>query len=317
MRSPSSATDVPLEAVLCTEELNRRPARPPGFERENRALVALAQALADSPRTILHAFADRILEVFESDSAGISLVTEDGKRFYWPAIAGVWKPHLGGGTPRDFGPCGDVLDRGIPLMFRHFERRYTYLQAVMPPAEECLLVPFYVEGRAVGTIWAITHDDRRRFDAEDMRQLVSLGRFASSAYQAVQSLGALERQSAKLRDSEIRYRRLFESAKDGILILDANTGKILDANAFMSGLLGLEAHDLLGKELFEIGLFQDIQENKEAFRELQRTGYLRHDHLPVQNQRGETVEVEFVSNVYREDHRLVAQCNVRGVCQQL
>jgi signal transduction histidine kinase len=199
MRSPSSATDVPLEAVLCTEELNRRPARPPGFERENRALVALAQALADSPRTILQAFADRILEVFESDSAGISLVTEDGKRFYWPAIAGVWKPHLGGGTPRDFGPCGDVLDRGIPLMFRHFERRYTYLQAVMPPAEECLLVPFYVEGRAVGTIWAITHDDRRKFDAEDMRQLVSLGRFASSAYQAVESLGALERQSAEIK----------------------------------------------------------------------------------------------------------------------
>lgn len=102
----------------------------------------------------------------------------------------------------------------------------------------------------------------------------------------------------------------------GILILDANTGKILDADAFMSGLLGLEAHDLLGKELFEIGLFQDIQENKEAFRELQRTGYLRHDHLPVQNQRGETVEVEFVSNVYREDHRLVAQCNVRDISER-
>jgi hypothetical protein len=111
-------------------------------------------------------------------------------------------------------PCGDILDRNIPLMFKHFERRYTYLEAVMPPAEECLLVPFYVAGRAVGTIWAISHDDRRKFDAEDMRQLVSLGRFASSAYQAVESLGALERESAKLRDSELRYRRLFESAKD-------------------------------------------------------------------------------------------------------
>ena len=316
MQSPSSAIDVPLESVLCTDELNRRPARSPDYETENRALVALAQALADSPRTILQTLADTILQVFQSDSAGISLVTEDGKRFHWPAIAGVWKPHIGGGTPRDFGPCGDVLDRNIPLMFRHFERRYTYFLSVTPPVEECLLVPFYVGGQAVGTIWAITHDDRRQFDAEDMRQLVSLGRFASSAYQAVESLGALERQSAKLRDSEIRYRRLFESAKDGILILDANTGKIIDANAFMSGLLGLEAHDLLGKELFEIGLFQDIQENKEAFRELQRTGYLRHDHLPMQNQRGETVEVEFVTNVYREDHRLVAQCNVRDISER-
>ncbi len=114
MQSPSSAIDVPLESVLCTDELNRRPARSPDYETENRALVALAQALADSPRTILQTLADTILEVFQSDSAGISLVTEDGKRFHWPAIAGVWKPHIGGGTPRDFGPCGDVLDRNIP-----------------------------------------------------------------------------------------------------------------------------------------------------------------------------------------------------------
>ena len=101
----------PLEAVLCTEELNRRPSRPPDYERENRALVSLAQSLADSPHTILQTLANTILKVFECDAAGVSLVTEDGMRFYWPAIAGVWKPHRGGGTPRDFGPCGDVLDR--------------------------------------------------------------------------------------------------------------------------------------------------------------------------------------------------------------
>ncbi|HWY85902.1 MAG TPA: hypothetical protein VNX28_04210, partial [Gemmataceae bacterium] len=115
-----------LASVLRTEELNRRPARPPNYESENRALVALAQALADSPRTILQTLADTILKVFQCDSAGISLLTQDGKRFYWPAIAGVWSPHIGGGTPRDFGPCGDVLDRNAPLLFTHFERRYTY-----------------------------------------------------------------------------------------------------------------------------------------------------------------------------------------------
>ena len=318
MNAPSPAiVEASLESVLCTEELTRRPARPPDFEKENRALAQMAQALADSPHTVLQTLADTILDVFQSDSAGISLVTEDGQRFHWPAIAGMWKGHIGGGTPRNFGPCGDVLDRNIPLMFRHLERRYTYFLPVTPAVEECLLVPFYVQGKAVGTIWAVAHDDRRKFDAEDMRQLVSLSRFASSAYQAVESLGALERQSAALRDSEMRYRSLFESAKDGVLILDANTGKIIDANAFMSGLLGLEPPDLLDKELFEIGLFRDIHENKEAFRELQRTGYLRHEHLPVQNQRGETVEVEVVSNVYRENHRLVAQCNVRDISDRV
>src|SRR6202171_4239021 len=147
----SSDSGVSLESILCTEELQRRPPRPADYEKENRALVALGQALADSPRTILQTLADTILEVSQAGSAGISLLTTEGggKRFYWPAIAGRWKPHIGGGTPRDFGPCGDVLDRNIPLLFRHPERRYTYLHPATPPVEECLLVPFYVEDKAV------------------------------------------------------------------------------------------------------------------------------------------------------------------------
>lgn len=200
---PPSDSLVPLESVLCTEELNQRPSRPPDYETENHALVVLVQALADSPRTILQTLADKILEVFRADSAGISLLTKEdgGKRFHWRAIAGMWKPHIGGGTPRDFGPCGDVLDRNAPLLFRHFERRYAYFLPVTPPVEECLLVPFHVEGKAVGTIWAIAHDERRKFDAEDRRQLESLGRFASAAYQAVEFLDALEQREEALRQS--------------------------------------------------------------------------------------------------------------------
>ena len=199
---------VPLESVLCTEELSRRPTRPRDYETENRALVSLAQALAESPRTILLTLADKILETFQAGSAGISLLTKEdgGKRFYWPAIAGMWKPHVDGGTPRNFGPCGDVLDRNAPQLFRHFERRYGYLLPVTPPAEECLLVPFYVGGKAVGTIWAIAHDDRRKFDAEDMRQLVSLGTFASSAYQVTAFLDALDQQRETSRQSEEELR---------------------------------------------------------------------------------------------------------------
>ncbi len=217
----------PLESVLCTEELHRRPARLPDHEKENRALVTLARALAESPRTILQVLADTILEVFEADSAGLSLLTtlDGGKRFYWPAIAGVWKPHIGGGTPRDFGPCGDVLDRNVPLLFRHFERRYAYFLPVTPPVEECLLVPFYVEGKAVGTIWAIAHDERRKFDAEDERLLTSLGTFASSAYQIHTSLEALkvemtERQNAEtaLRSNEERLQTLNDTLDEQVKV---------------------------------------------------------------------------------------------------
>jgi PAS domain S-box-containing protein len=116
-----------------------------------------------------------------------------------------------------------------------------------------------------------------------------------------------------LRDSEVRYRRLFQTAKDGILILDATTGKIIDTNAFMSGLLGRDPHELLGKELYEIGMFEDEHANKAAFAELQQSGYIRYDNLPVQKPNGEITQVEFVSNVYRENDTLVAQCNVRDI----
>src|SRR5689334_13520979 len=95
------SSSVPLESIPCTDELDRRSKRPPDYEIENRALVALPQAMADSPRTILQTLADTILGVFKCDSAGFSLLTKDEKRFYWPAIAGIWKRHIGGGTPRD------------------------------------------------------------------------------------------------------------------------------------------------------------------------------------------------------------------------
>lgn len=120
-----------------------------------------------------------------------------------------------------------------------------------------------------------------------------------------------------MRHAEVRYRRLFQTAKDGILILDALTGKIIDANAFMEGLVGLESGELLGKQLHEIGMFKDTEQNKEAFRELQRARYIRYEHLPVVNRNGGTVEVEFIANVYFEGDRLVAQCNVRDISERV
>jgi PAS domain S-box-containing protein len=199
---------VSLESILCTEELHRRPWRPPDHGKENRALVALVSALADSPRTILQTLAEKVLEVLQADSAGLSLLTKDEKRFYWAAIAGAWQPHIGGGTPRDFGPCGDVLDRNVPMLFTHWERRYPYLRPATPLAEEGLLVPFYVNGKAVGTIWAIAHNDRRKFDAEDLRLLESLGRFASAAYQALASIDDLKFQIAEREKAETALREL-------------------------------------------------------------------------------------------------------------
>jgi PAS domain S-box-containing protein len=261
---PSAA--VPLKSILCTEELHRRPSRPPDHEKENRALVKLVSALADSPGTILQTLADTILDITQSDSAGISLLTRDGEtpdvcgqRFYWPAIAGTWNPHVGGGTPRNFGPCGDVLDQNRPLLFRHFERRYPYLLAVAPAAEECLLVPFYVAGTAVGTIWAIMHSDRRTFDAEDDRLMASLGKFASSAYQATRRIEDLkvevadrEKAEAEVRELarglEAKVRRLVEANVVGIVMWSLD-GAITAANDAFLRMLQYDREDLASGRL--------------------------------------------------------------------
>jgi PAS domain S-box-containing protein len=116
-----------------------------------------------------------------------------------------------------------------------------------------------------------------------------------------------------LRTSEIRYRRLFEVARDGILILNAVTLKITDVNPFMTELLGYSRAEFLGKELWEIGLFSDKEASQDAFRELQQTGYLRYEDLPLQSRDGESREVEFVCNVYEEDEQQVIQCNIRDI----
>jgi PAS domain S-box-containing protein len=118
-----------------------------------------------------------------------------------------------GGTPRDFGPCGDVLDRNAPLLFTHWELRYPYLLEATPLAEEGLLVPFYLYGRAVGTIWAIAHDTSRQFDAEDLRQLQSFGRFASAAYQALQLHRSEREHQATKRLVQTQAQRLADASE--------------------------------------------------------------------------------------------------------
>jgi two-component system cell cycle sensor histidine kinase/response regulator CckA len=120
----------------------------------------------------------------------------------------------------------------------------------------------------------------------------------------------------ELADSEVRYRRLFETAQDGILILDAETGLIADVNPFLLKLLDYSRVDFLGKALWEIGLFKDIGASKEAFRELQAKGYVRYEDLPLKSKIGKCINVEFVSNVYRVNGGKVIQCNVRDITER-
>ncbi len=114
-----------------------------------------------------------------------------------------------------------------------------------------------------------------------------------------------------LRMSEVRYRRLFEAAQDGILLLNANTAQIDDVNPFMIQMLGYTHEEFLGKKLWELGAFKDTALNKEAFDELQRKRFIRYDDLPLVAKDGTRVSVEFISNVYDCEGIQVIQCNIR------
>jgi signal transduction histidine kinase len=236
----ATGDSVPLESVLCTEELKRRPSRPPDYQAENRALLALAQELTNSPGSVLQRLVDIALELCRGHSAGISLLEEDGppgglspagNHFRWHAVAGQWAPLVWNTTtPRDYGPCGTVLDRNITLLFSNAHRYYAQFAGVHPLLVEGLLVPFHVDGRAVGTVWVIAHDETRKFDAEDQRLLESLATFAATAYQSRLLIAAQAKANQDLQAEIAEHQRAVEALRE--------------ADRRKSELLAMLAHEL-------------------------------------------------------------------------
>lgn len=180
-----------IEAVIATRELDNRQNRRPDFQAESRELTKLTEELAKSPHEFFQCLVNTVMKLSLAESSGISLLDEKNGRFVWPAVAGGLFPYLGGGTPRDFGPCGTVLDRNSPVLFLHPERHFTYLQPIQPALEEVLLIPFHVNGKAVGTIWAVIHRQNHKFEPEDRRVLTELSGFASAAYRVLADVGAI------------------------------------------------------------------------------------------------------------------------------
>jgi PAS domain S-box-containing protein len=119
-----------------------------------------------------------------------------------------------------------------------------------------------------------------------------------------------------LRESEARYRGLFKSAKDGILILDAESGMIVDVNPFLMDMLGYSKEEFTGKHIWEVGCFKDIVANKDKYAELQHLQYVRYENLPLETSGGQSISVEFISNVYEvADHKII-QCIIRDITQR-
>ncbi len=148
-----------------------------------------------------------------------------------------------------------------------------------------------------------TENELRLTNAELTRRVASLN----------EALLKKEGVAEALQDSEKRYRRLFESAKDGILILDADSGKVVDVNPFLLQLLDHTFEEVVGQHIWDLGAFKDVAASIDAFRTLQDSEYVRYDDLPLIARSGKSVAVEFVSNVYEVDHSKVIQCNIRDI----
>jgi PAS domain-containing protein len=234
-----------LHEVLRTEELSQRSTRPPQYEAENRALHGLVAELASRPKNLLQKLAETVLDLCRAESAGVSIpVPGEPGTFRCEAVAGRALCLAGATLGRHDSPCGTVVDRDAAQLFDRPHRHFEALAGVQPLIHESLLVPFHVDGRPVGTIWAAGHTTACRFDAEDARLMASVFRFAWGGYRVANALaeartarGHLEqRAQAQMRDleieatrreraeqaldaSEARYRTLFDAIDEGFCIL--------------------------------------------------------------------------------------------------
>ena len=185
---------ISLEEIDITAQLAQRPTRPPDYAAENRALVHLAHEMATHPVHILQRLVETALALCRADTAGLSLLeTQNGEAvFRWEALAGVFADRLNNTMPRDASPCGTTIDRNAPQLMYMAERLFPALTAV-PPVVEALLLPFEVEGKPIGTVWVVAHDERRKFDREDARLVETLAQFAAAAWQVWRAQTALAR----------------------------------------------------------------------------------------------------------------------------
>jgi PAS domain S-box-containing protein len=221
--------------------------------------------------------------------------------------------------PRGRGPTGTAFREGkfticndiehdpmmVPWRDGALERGYRSVAAF----------PFALDTKNAGVI-TFYASEPGFFNEPIIRLLDEQSKEVSSA------LLALDREEQRIDDenelkkSELRYRRLFETAQDAILILDGDTGKIIDANKFILDMLGFPLEYLKGKQLWEVGFIKDQSIAQKAFTELKTNGYIRYEDLPLETKDGRSMDVEFISNVYLVDNKKIIQCNIRDITER-
>jgi PAS domain S-box-containing protein len=187
------------------------------------------------------------------------------------------------------------------------------LSALAIAREQCPEVPFLFVTGSLNEETAVECMKSGAIDYVLKDHLVRISPAVKGALEKIQAKGEKERAEEVLRVSDIRYRRLFESAKDGILVLDGDTTEITDVNPYMVEMLGYNYDELLGKKICDVSPFKETEKTQTFFKELQKEGYIRYENLLLETKEKKTVDVEFVSNAYDVDGKKLIQCNLRDI----
>lgn len=244
-----------LQEVLITEQLSLRSSREPDYKSEVESIHGLTKALTDSPSSILQELVDAALKLCRADSAGISIAEVDGDKehFRWCALAGRMSHLINATLPRYFSPCGEVLSQARPLLMKDPGKYYSFITDIDIPMEEVLLVPFKVNGSFGGTVWAISHQIEREFEAEDLRLLESLADFASVAYQAHHQLEQSETNAQLAEEAHHQLRDYLMQAPNPLVILEGKEFRYALANKPYEKFIGRKVQGRKLSEVFDKG----------------------------------------------------------------
>ncbi|MCS0597767.1 PAS domain S-box protein [Massilia agri] len=244
-----------IDELLVTHELEFRPARAPDYAAENRALGALASALARAPESVPQRLAELLRELCRAGSAGIAVPAADGDAFHWSAASGLLAGAAGLRLPRAASPSGEAVARGEVVLLREPGRSFPVLPAE-PPIAEMLLAPWDAGGERAGTVWVASHGPACRFDGEDARLLRSLSGFAACAFRATRAeeLRDIQRRLAdesaqrvaaerELEESHAILQAAMDTETVGLAFYSLD-GRILDCNGALQRMTGYSREEL-------------------------------------------------------------------------
>jgi transcriptional regulator with GAF, ATPase, and Fis domain len=188
-----SAVPLAVQSVIANHLLNEREARQPDYAGQVAATTAIVKALTETPDSVLRKLSQAVLQLTGADSAGVSLTGRDAGKpvFLWQAAVGLFEKYLGSVVPYDESPCGSVISTDRTMLMLAPGEAFKTAAQVQPPIQEVLLVPFHVDGRAVGTVWVISQG-AKKFDAEDARLVTDISELAALAFHVLTKMGDLE-----------------------------------------------------------------------------------------------------------------------------